>query len=65
MKFRYYIVDIAYGAPMGTNDETVAKDYSASEEAFVIDTESGNWLVSLDEAEEIFDAKDILTGDKV
>jgi hypothetical protein len=45
MKFRYYITDLGEGAVIGTNNEGLAKDYAASCDNFVVDTETGRWLV--------------------
>lgn len=45
-KFRYYITDTLDGVIKGTNDEDVARDLSQSEDYFVVDTETGNWLGS-------------------
>lgn len=43
-KFKYLIADINEGEISGTNDESVAIDFSLSEDYFVLDTESGEWL---------------------
>ena len=44
MKFRYYIADPFSGNVKGTNDEQVAGDYSQSEDFWVVDSETGEWL---------------------
>ena len=44
MKFRYYITDIPAGQVLGTNDESVARDFQASEDDFVVDALEGKWL---------------------
>lgn len=46
MGFRYYIVDLFNGCPTGTNDKAIADNYALSEDAFVIDTETNQWLSS-------------------
>lgn len=43
-KFRYYITDIFNGKIIGTDDKTVAADFTATEDAFVVDTEEGVWM---------------------
>ena len=45
-KFRFYIADTFNGEVKGTNDEDVAKDIAKSEDAFVVDTERGVWLLA-------------------
>ena len=44
--FRFYITDTVFGNVMGTNDEAVANHYAESEEAFVVDTKTGEWILS-------------------
>jgi hypothetical protein len=44
MKFRYYIQDPYLGAIVGTDSEEVARNFAATEEHFVVDTETGKWL---------------------
>jgi hypothetical protein len=46
MGLRYYIVDLVDGLPLGTNDKVIAESYALSEDAFVIDTETNEWLSS-------------------
>jgi hypothetical protein len=43
-KFRYYIVNMFDGRPSGTNDKSVADNYALCDDAFVIDTETNEWL---------------------
>lgn len=46
MKFRYYIADVMSGIVRGTDDRGIADGYAATEtDAFVVDTEEGNWLM--------------------
>lgn len=45
MKFRYYITDTFRGLVVGTNSEEVAKDFTACDEYFVVDSETGVWLM--------------------
>ncbi len=46
MKFRYYIVDIIEIEINGTNDESLASEFAASEDYCVIDSEDGVWITS-------------------
>ncbi len=46
MKFRFYISSIFNGEVKGTNDEKVAKNMAGSEDDFVVDSETGEWLLS-------------------
>lgn len=45
MKFRFYIAELFNGQVVGTNDQETARDLAMSEEYFVIDSETGRWLV--------------------
>jgi len=55
-RFRYYITELFNGKIVGTNDSAVAEDYAGSEDCFVVDTITGEWLqpngnkVSVEEA---------------
>lgn len=44
MKFRYYLCDAYDGSVKGTDNEELAKSYAESEDFFVVDTETGDWL---------------------
>lgn len=44
MKFRYYITDLHSGSIVGTNDTEIATKLSGSEDFFVVDTETGEWI---------------------
>ena len=44
MTFRYYITDTLNGCIKGTDDDHVALDLSQSEDFFVVDTKTGEWL---------------------
>ena len=44
MKFRFYITDLNNGLVSGTNDRDLAHDVSLSEDFFVVDSESGEWI---------------------
>ncbi len=46
MKFRFYITDTYSGSVVGTNDEQKAHDLSASEDFFVVDTQTGEWITT-------------------
>lgn len=45
MAFRYYIADIAGGEVIGTDNIAVAKEFANSDENFVIDTVSNEWIL--------------------
>ena len=42
--FRFYIADLFNGHVVGTNDEAKAADYASSEDYFVVDSQTGEWL---------------------
>lgn len=44
MKFKYYIVDTRNGDIWGTDDDVVAENSSMSDENYVIDVESNEWV---------------------
>lgn len=46
MKFRYYIASLHSGDVTGTDDEKVARNCALDEDQFVVDSETGKWLVS-------------------
>lgn len=46
MKFRYYITDTLEGLIVGTNDSVYALAAASSEDYFVVDSETGEWLTS-------------------
>lgn len=46
MKFRFYITDLFAGAVVGTDDKEEAENISASEDHFVVDSETGEWVTS-------------------
>jgi hypothetical protein len=45
MKFRFYITDTFNGSVVGTDDKEQAQNYAQVEEYFVVDTETGTWLM--------------------
>lgn len=55
MKFRYYISDLENGNVAGTDSEQTARDFAQSEEYFVVDTKTGQWLTD----DQDIDIKDI------
>lgn len=50
MKFRFYITDISEGNVVGTNDKAVAYEIAQSEDYYVVDTETGDWIMADGEA---------------
>lgn len=46
MKFRFYITDLTQGSVLGTDSLEDANNYSLSEDHFVVDTGTGEWLPS-------------------
>jgi hypothetical protein len=52
-KFRYYITETVNGDITGTNDEAVARDLAKSEDNFVVDAETGQWLMADDDEQSI------------
>ena len=46
MTFKYYITDLLEGAVFGTFSDDEANDLAASEDNFVVDTSTGEWLLS-------------------
>jgi hypothetical protein len=49
MKFRYYITNLYQGNIQGTNDEATAREFSVSEDFFVVDAETGTWFNTSDD----------------
>ena len=62
MKFRFYITDLFLGNLTGTNDAELAKQAATSEDMFVVDAETGNWLVS-DGTEEAIKETELKKGE--
>ena len=58
MKFRYYITNPFTGRVEGTNSEEDAKNFANCEDYFVIDSESGKWMLPGGETEEVENASD-------
>ena len=46
MKFRYYDTSLFNGEVYGTNDKAIAEELALSEDDFVIDTETNEWILS-------------------
>jgi hypothetical protein len=44
MLFQFYITELHSGAILGTDDLSVAEQYARTEDAFVVDTRTGEWL---------------------
>ena len=45
MTFKYYITDLLEGAVFGTFSDDEAIELAGSEERFVVDTYTGEWLL--------------------
>jgi hypothetical protein len=50
---RFYIVDTMDGMVRGTDDKTIADDFAASDDFFVIDSKEDRWLKTDGTAEKI------------
>ena len=55
MKFRYYITDTNNGIVSGTDDPDLAHDFSLSDDYFVVDSDTGEWLHANGGLEDILD----------
>lgn len=44
MKFRYYVTDLHNGSIRGTDDLDAAESFAESEDYFVVDTGTGEWI---------------------
>lgn len=44
MRFRYYITNLHEGKIEGSNSIDVAENFSNSEDYFVVDSETGQWM---------------------
>lgn len=44
MKFKYYIVSPTSGDIWGTNERALAEEFSTSDDHYVIDVESNEWV---------------------
>ncbi|MGK2829205.1 hypothetical protein ACSI5F_03750 [Ralstonia pseudosolanacearum] len=53
MKFRFYITNPFEGCVQGTNDEMRARELSACEEFFIVDTETGEELCDVDRRRQV------------
>jgi hypothetical protein len=58
MTFKFYITDTVDGSVCGTNDEGIARDYAENEENFVVNAETGMWLMPDDREEPVREADD-------
>lgn len=57
VRFRYYITDLYDGCVKGTDDEAVVRACRTSEDFFVVDTETNEWLQPNDESRQIEELK--------
>lgn len=62
MAFRYYIADIAGGEVIGTDNVAVAKEFANSDENFVIDTVSNEWILDSINRQTIKEQQDYKLG---
>lgn len=46
MKFRYYITNLFTGCIEGSNDDKWVNELAVSEDFFIADTETGEWISS-------------------
>jgi hypothetical protein len=53
--FRFYITDLFNGQVVGTNDEAKAMEFTSSEDYFVVDSQTSEW-VTTDGREEVTEA---------
>ena len=53
MKFKYLITSCCGDLPIGTNSLTIAMQYTATEEHYVIDTEENSIIFSEIESEDL------------
>jgi hypothetical protein len=44
--YKYYITDLFEGAIVGTDSDEEAENLATSEEHFVVDTSTGEWLLA-------------------
>lgn len=58
MKFRYYITDLFKGTVEGTDNSALADNLARSEDYFIVDTETGEWLQTSGYRMEVRDADD-------
>lgn len=58
MRFRYYITNLHVGAIEGSNSLDVAENFANSEDYFVVDSETGQWLQSDGGRVEVVDCED-------
>ena len=47
MPFIYYITDLFEGAVFGTDSEAEAEQFAASEDHFVVDSRTGEWVTPI------------------
>lgn len=53
MKFNYYIIDTFNNDVKGTNSKSVAEDFAQVEEYFVVQTETGRWILPGNDSVEV------------
>lgn len=52
-KFRFYVTDLFDGCIKGTDDPETARGYASSEDCFVVDADTGTWLCSEQDDQDI------------
>jgi hypothetical protein len=60
MKFKYYIVDMFDGCVYGTDNEQIVKDYSYSQDAYVIYPDENRWVKAECSDDQIIDIENRL-----
>ena len=58
MNFRYYITDVLQGCILGTNSLEKAEEFSQSDDYFVVDSVTGDWLYSSECREPVLEVKE-------
>lgn len=53
MKFKFLIIDLSEGSVSGTNEEIVAKEFAQSDDYYVVNTETGIWMMDESNSKEI------------
>lgn len=59
MKFRFYITDLHEGLVFGSDSEEEAKQFSLSEDYFVVDSQEGKWLTSYGKSIDVKESNNI------
>jgi hypothetical protein len=59
VKFNFYIADTLNGEIIGTNSKAIAEDYASSDDYFVVEAETGRWILPGNDSVEVKAFKEV------